>query len=198
VTVPAHLTGRAALVAELAAWQDHLPASAVFTGLTAAAIHGLWLPGPIDALPHFVAMGSVKGEVKPIRSGLRVSRHPAPPARTEVEGLRVAPVADALLACARILCPLDLVVLIDSALHLARCTVEGVAATARHRRKGAPALRAALELADGRSESAWESVLRFLHHVLGVAVTPQVNLHDDQGRFGGRSLSRSRPWCRGR
>lgn len=187
VTVPAGLEGRAALLAELAEWQRHLPASAVFTGLTAAVVHGLWMPGPIDALPHFVAMGSVKGEVKPIRKGLRVSRHPAAPGCVSVEGIRVAPVPQALLACARVLGPLDLVVLIDSALHLERCTVADITAAAGRRRKGSPALRAALELADRRSESAWESVLRMLHHVLGVAVTPQVNLYDEHGRFLGRA-----------
>lgn len=186
VVVPADLNGREALVAELAAWQRHLPPSAVFTGLTATAVHGLWLPGPITTLPHFAAMGTVKGEVKPLRAGLRVSRHPAPPACVEVDGLRVADVPSALLACARILGPLDLVVLIDSALHLRLCATADIESAAGHRRKGAPALRAALALADGRAESAWESVMRFLHQLLGVAVTPQVNLYDDTGRFLGR------------
>ncbi|HSX66398.1 hypothetical protein [Nocardioides sp.] len=172
VTVPVNLTGRAAFLAELAAWQHHLPPSAVFTGLTSAAIHGLWLPGPIDALPHFVAMGTVKGEVKPIRKSLRISRHPAPPASVTVDGLRVATVGETLLACARVLGPLDLVILTDAALHLERCGAADIASSIGHRRKGAPALREALALADARSESAWETVLRFLHHVLGVAVTP--------------------------
>ncbi len=186
VAVPAGLTGRDALVAELRAWQRHLPASAVFTGLTAAAVHGLWLPGPIDALPHFVAMGTVQGEVKPIRRGLRISRHPAPPACVTVDGLRVATVGETLLACARVLGPLDLVILTDAALHLEKCGAADIASAAGHRRKGAPALRAALALADGRSESAWETILRLLHQVLGVSVTPQVNLHDARGGFLGR------------
>lgn len=186
VTVSAGLESRAALLAELAAWQRHLPPSAAFTGLTAATVHELWLPGAVDALPHFVAMGTIKGEVKPIRKGLRISRHPTAPATLAVDGIRVATVPEALLACARILGPLDLVILIDSALHLERCTVADIAAAAGPRRKGAPALRAALALADARAESAWESVLRMLHHVLGVAVTPQVNLHDEHGRFLGR------------
>lgn len=187
IAVRIDLDGRASLLAELAEWQRHLPPSAVFTGVTAAAVHGLWLPGPIDALPHFVAMGTVKGEVKPIRRRLRISRHPSVPARTIVDGLRLAPVPDALLACARILNPLDLVILIDSALHLELCTRGAIEAAAGPRRKGAPALRATLALADSRSESAWESVMRMLHHVLGVAVTPQVDLYGADGVFVGRA-----------
>lgn len=187
VTVPRELTGRDALFAELAEWQRHLPASAVFTGYTASAIHGLWMLGPIDALPHFVAMGTVKGEVKPLRRGLRVSRHPAPPDCVVINGLRTAPIADALLACARFLGTLDLVVLVDSALHLELTTKAALESAAGHRRKGAPALRRAAALADGRSESPWETVLRVLHDALGVATTPQVNLYDAAGRFIARA-----------
>ena len=126
-------------------------------------------------------MGSVRGEVKPDRSRLLVSRHPSSPPGTLIEGLPVAPVPDALLACARWLGILDLVVMIDSALHRRLCTVDDVARAAAPRRKGAPALRTALAAADGRSESPWETLLRLLHLVLGVDVTPQVRIIDSAG-----------------
>jgi hypothetical protein len=186
IQMPSGLDGRAAMTAELAAWLPLLPPSAVFTGLTAARMHGLWLPTYLNGLPHFVAMGSVRGEVKPDRHELVVSRHPSAPTRMDVDGLPVAPVPEALLACARILPLPDLLVLIDSALHLDRCTPAQIAAAAAPRRKGSPALRGALELADGRAESAWESMLRLLHHLIGVDVTPQANITDDRGSLVAR------------
>lgn len=47
--------------------------------------------------------------------------------------------------------------------------------------------RLALEAADERSESAWETMSRMLHVVCGVAVTPQVDLFDHHGRFIARA-----------
>jgi very-short-patch-repair endonuclease len=187
IQAPADLEGREAAIAELHAWLPLLPASGVITGLTAAGVHELWLPPVPDSLPLFVAMGSVRGEVKPDRTRLLVSRHADSPPSTIIEGLPVAPVPDALLACARWLGILDLVVLIDAALHLGLCTVDDVRTAAAHRRKGAPALRAALAAADARSESPWETLLRLLHLVLGVDVTPQVRIFDSTGRFVARA-----------
>jgi len=187
IQAPADLEGREAAIAELHAWLPLLPASGVFTGLTAAGVHQLWLPPVPDSLPLFVAMGSVRGEVKPDRSRLLVSRHPGSPPSTLIEGLPVAQVPDALLACARWLGILDMVVLIDSALHLGLCTVDDVMRAAAPRRKGAPALRTAVAAADGRSESAWETLLRLLHLVLGVHVTPQVRIIDSAGSFVARA-----------
>lgn len=181
------LTGHAAVVAELAAWQPLLPPSGVWTGLSALRVHQLWLPDLPALMPHFAAMGSVRGEVKPDRDRLRVSRHPGSPVFTEIDGLRVAPVPEALLACARILGLLDLVCLIDSALHLGCCTAADIEAAAAPRRKGAPALREALGHAHAAAESFWESVLRLLHVCLGVPVLPQALVHDDFGRFLARA-----------
>lgn len=187
IRMPSGLAGRDSLLAELAAWQQLLPPSATYTGVTAARVHGLWLPPAAERLPLFAAMGEVQGEYKPLRSRLVISRHPAMPRREPVDGVPIAPPADAMLACARHLSALDLIVMLDSALRLGLCTEGDVLAAAGHRRKGAPALRDALTWADARSESAWESVLRVLHHTLGVAVTPQVEIHDDSGTFVARA-----------
>ncbi len=42
-------------------------------------------------------------------------------------------------------------------------------------------------LADGRSESAWETLLRLLHVVCGIAVEAQVELLDEYGSFFARA-----------
>lgn len=185
IQMPTGLEGRAALVAECAAWAPLLPPSGAFTGLTAAQLHGLWTPPTPAGTPLFAAVGRVKDEVKPDRSELRVSQHPDPPPSVIVDGLRVVTVAETLLACARNLGLLDLVCLIDSALHLGLATPADLWPAPR--RKGAPALRRALALADARSESPWESLLRLLHWCLDVAVTPQVELVDATGRFVARA-----------
>lgn len=186
IQMPAGLEGRDSLVAEITAWSSALPASGAFTGLTAARLRGLWLPSLPEGLPHFVAMGRAPGEVRPTRRGLHVTRHPEAPAREMVDGVPVTTVPEAILAAARFLTLLDLVVLIDSALQLRLCTLAELAEIATHRRRGAPALRTALPYVDGRSESAWETLLRLLHVVCGIAVEPQVELYDDDGRFVAR------------
>lgn len=107
---------------------------------------------------------------------------PGPTARRN--GRRALPLvrpAEVLLACARDLGLLDLVVLTDAALHLGACSRSEIAGTAARRRAGAPLLRRALRLADGRSESPWESMLRMLHVTCDVEVVPQHQVLDDEG-----------------
>ncbi|MFJ9389669.1 hypothetical protein ACIRON_12665 [Nocardioides sp. NPDC101246] len=185
VYVPSGLDGDERWRAELAAWAEVLPPSATFTGLTAARLYGLWLPPLPDDVPTFVALHETSVRIR--RPQLRITRHPRPPGAVELDGLRVAPVAEALLACARDLGLLDLVVLIDSALHLeigTRADLEVVAAAGR---PGARLLREALTWCDGRSESAWETLLRMLHRASGIDVEPQVDIHDERGVFIGRA-----------
>lgn len=184
VAIPAGLDGDPRWWASLSAWADVLPASYCFTGLTAARAHGLWLPPVPDDLPLSVAVGSSAGHA---RRELRMTRHPAPVLSVEIRGIRVATVPELLIACARDLGLLDLVVLVDSALHLQRCTLEELHTAGRRRRRGAPQLREALRWCDGRSESPWETLLRMLHTVCGVAVEPQVELLSVEGRFLGRA-----------
>ncbi|ANH36704.1 hypothetical protein I601_0251 [Nocardioides dokdonensis FR1436] len=57
---------------------------------------------------------------------------------------------------------------------------------AARRRRGAPRLLEALQLSDAASESAWESVLRVLHHVCEVPVVAQHEVHDELGVFVAR------------
>jgi hypothetical protein len=194
VSMRAGLVGVHDLRAELAAWTPLLPPSAVFTGLTALRAYGLWMPLLPVELPVFVAMGSVRGEYKPERSQLVVSRHPTPPERGAMTGmgavgpidLPVASVPEALLAASRWIGLLDLVALVDSALHAELVTITQLADVARRQRRGVRQLRAAIALADGRSESAWETMLRLLHVLADVEVTPQVNIPHPDGGLAGR------------
>jgi hypothetical protein len=163
----------------LATWQLALPPSGRFTHLTAAELRGWWLPPLPDGLPVFTAQSHA--ESRPQRAGLLVFRHADLVASGTVDGLRVDPPEEVLLSCARHLALLDLVVLVDAALHLGATTPERLQAAALQRRRGAPMLRRALSMADGRSESAWETLLRMLHVACGVEVEPQHRLRDESG-----------------
>jgi very-short-patch-repair endonuclease len=175
----------AGLASDLVAWQEVLPRSAVFTHLTAAAMHRLWVPPLPEDLPLFVAVPT--SAARPRRPQLVVTRHPAVPEHVEVDGARVATVAETLVGCARDLRLLDLVVLLDSALHLDRVTRSEIVTVCRRRHRGSRRLREALAFADARSESPWESVLRMFHLAVGAPVEPQVRIVDPDGVFVARA-----------
>jgi hypothetical protein len=170
---------------DLMGWRLVLPPSAGFTHLTAAEEFGWWLPPVPEDLPVLVSMND--RESRPQRDGLLVTRHARPPAATMRGGLPLVPAAEALLACARDLRLLDMVVLTDAALHMGTCSPDELRDVASQRRRGAPMLRRALRLADGRSESAWESMLRMLHEACDVRVQPQFEVFDDSGLLLGRA-----------
>lgn len=185
VAIPSGLAGEVRFRAELTAWSAALPTHHAFTGLTGARAHGLWLP-PLPAdLPHFVAVWDE--DVRCRRSQLRVTRHTAEPAVVMVHDVPVTTVPECILACAADLGLLDLLVLIDGALHLEKCSLDDLIRVGDQRRRGAPSLRRALAWCDGRAESAWEVLLRVLHTSCGIEVEPQVDIHDDDGRFLGRA-----------
>ncbi len=169
---------------ELRAWSLALPETATFTHLTAARGYGWWLP-TCPPPPVFIALPLAAA--RPRRPGLKVCRHPAPTPARVVEGVRLAEPAEVLLAAARDLAVLDLVVLVDSAVARGDVTLDELEVVAQTRRRGAPALRALLPLADRRSESAWESVMRVLHHAAEIRVTPQYEIFDDNGTFVARA-----------
>ncbi|NYD56095.1 hypothetical protein BKA08_000333 [Nocardioides marinisabuli] len=168
--------------ADLLAWQQVLDDSVAFSHLTAAAVHGWWLPPLPPLRPVFVATG--RGQPRVRRPQLHMTRHPTPPPVLVVEGLRVTPPATTLVTCARDLGVLDLVVLADAALREGT-TREEIEVAAR-RRRGSPRLHRALDLADPASESAWESMLRVLHVVCDVPVTSQHEVRDARRGFVAR------------
>ena len=171
------------LAEELAAWQLILPRSAAFSHLTAAELRGWWLPAPTPH-PIFAAMTTSAGG--PDRAGLLVCRHPKPVGINLVDGLRVTTPAETILAAARDVGVLDLVVMADSALRLEHCTLTDLKITASQHRRGAPLLRTVIPLLDSRSESAWESIMRVLHVAAEIPVTPQYEIFDQLGRFVAR------------
>jgi hypothetical protein len=175
---------RTATIGDLLAWQQILRPEASFTHLSSAIVRGWWLPELPVALPVWIAQDKAHNHTR--RRGARVLRERIAPGFDVVEGLRLARPADTLLACALDLAPLDLVVLVDAALQLGDLTLEELAEAASRRRRAAPRLRQALRMADARSESAWETLLRILHSSCGIAVEPQREFWH-RGRFVARS-----------
>lgn len=173
------------VASDLSGWQLALPDSGAFTThLTAARLRGWWLPPlPVD-LPVFAGISDA--DTRPRRPGLLVCRHTRDIDYDELAGLRVAQAPQILLAAARDLALVDLVVLIDAALQVDECTVQDLSRVCQLRRRGAPALRRALRYVDGRSESAWESVLRLLHQICDVPVEPQFKVRDGAGSLRAR------------
>jgi hypothetical protein len=169
---------------DLPAWRMVLPEMGRFTGLTAAGLMRWWMPPLPQGLPVFAAASY--GDLRPQRAGLCVTRHRELAHAVEIDGLPSDPPSEVLLACARDLGLVDVVVLTDAALHRGDVTRKEIEATAAQRRRGAPRLRQALDFADARSESAWETLLRVLHVTCGVDVEPQVALYDDDGGLLGR------------
>ncbi|NGN93893.1 hypothetical protein G5C66_14200 [Nocardioides sp. KC13] len=169
--------------ARMRAWAERLPDGTIFTGLTAAAAYGLWLsPLPPDRPVEI----SVPRAVRVRRPQVDVTRHRLPPHSHGIGGVRIATVPETVLAAAGRLGLLDLTVLVDGVLHEQGCTRDDLDNVARGRR-GGPRLREALALADARSESPWESLLRLLHVACGVPVEPQAEVRDDTGRFVARA-----------
>lgn len=177
---------RSAGADDLAAWQLALPPGGRFTHLTAAAALGWRVPPLPTGLPVVAAVDGTSSR-RPERPGLRLLRSdPLGPPRTHAR-LRVDAPEDVLLTCARDLSILDLVVLVDGALHRGDVELATLVEVSRARRRGNRNLRAALALADGRSESAWESVLRLLHHTCDAAVEPQHEIRTPDGGFVARA-----------
>jgi very-short-patch-repair endonuclease len=176
-------TSARCLTEVLRGWELVLPKSAAFTSLTAAELYGWWLP---QEVPHPVFATVPIGNRYPERKGLLVYRHSGPIPCVAVGGLRVTSATETLLAAARDLGLLDLVIMGDSALRSGHCTVEQLWVTAAKHCRGAPRLRALLPLLDDRSESPWESVMRVLHTRADIRVEPQKVIYDQWGRFVAR------------
>ncbi|MGH3473314.1 MAG: hypothetical protein ACRDOT_00215 [Aeromicrobium sp.] len=145
---------------------------AVFTHLTSAQLRGWWLP-PLDDLP---LIAGTDGEAPHHdRRGVYVRRCDIPAGhRCLVRDLPVASAAWTIVELAEHLELIDLVAVIDCAVHLRHTTVEEIRSTMRAGRRGVRVLRRALDICDGRSESRWETVLRLLHVLSGIEVEAQL------------------------
>lgn len=159
-----------------------LPEGAVFTGMTAAWLHGLDTGsfGPTEAA---VPAGSSASRLV----GVVVRRCTIPQAETSTRrGLRVT---SAVRTVADLACRLPLtdgVVLLDTALHGRLVTVRQLRewATAHAGYRGVRRLKRALALADPAAESVMESRLRLLLVLAGLPhPRSQVSLRDNSGLF---------------
>jgi very-short-patch-repair endonuclease len=172
------------LIDELQAWSLVLPQTAAFTHLTAAELNGWWLP---DAPPHPVFAAMRKADPPAATEWpLHLPPPEALPMTIKAGGLKITAPAETLLACARDLGILDVVILADSALRQGDVTLTELKIAANQRRRGAPRLRQVVPLLDKRSESAWESVMRVLHAAADIPVEPQHEIFDEYGRFVAR------------
>lgn len=157
-----------------------LPAGAVFTHVTGARLLGWRLPHLPDHVPVFAAVRSTCHLSRP---GVVLSRltHEAPV--QYAHGLPVDSAEEILLRCAREFGVLDLVIMIDSAWKCGDLDVDRLEELLATSRPGVRKLREAYALSNAKSDSAGESVLRAFHEVMDVAVDPQVELRDEQGRL---------------
>jgi len=166
--------------------QQVLPSAAAWSHYTGAGLLRLWLPPLAADLGRFATLQP--GATRPEREGLYVARSRArwcEPYR--VGRVDVLPAPLLLGQLAEDLALIDLVVAIDSALHQGWCTVDQVTAAILPRQRRAAHLRAALALADHRSESAYETVLRLFHVLSGFSVTPQFKVRDVHGEVVARA-----------
>jgi hypothetical protein len=169
---------------DLKAWRLVLPPDAVFTHVTGAWLYGWWLPQLPEHLPTFAATAATR---RPRRAGLVCSRLDSVAVELRRHGLPVDSAGEVLLRAARDLALLDLVPMIDRAFACDDVTLKELETLTHSRRPGSRRLRRAVELCDGRSESAWESLLRIFHVVAGVAVEAQVDICDGSGAFVARA-----------
>ena len=158
-----------------------LPSDVVFTHLTSGRLREWWLP----FIPDEPILACTGGEAPHHdRRGVYVRRCDIPVGhRRTVRGVPVASAEWTIVELAEHLSLIDLVVVLDCALHRGDLTVEAIRSTMRKGRRGVRVLRRALDLCDGRSESPWESVLRLLFSLSGIPVDPQVVLRDASGAF---------------
>lgn len=160
-----------------------LPPDAVFTHVTGARLLGWRLPALPEQTPYFAA---TRSDRRPRRPGLICARLTHDSVASSVGGLPVESPEEILLRCARDLGVLDLLIMVDSALSLGQLDPGALQTILASGRPGVTRLRKAWGLADARSESSGESLLRAFHVTMDVPVVSQVEIHDDEGRFLGR------------
>lgn len=183
------LSPAAERIRDLRAWLLVLPKGAVFTHLTGAELLGWTLPALPEQVPVFAAVQT--DDPRPRRPGLLCARLVREGGRFEgAETLGDLPVdlpEEILLRAARDLGSLDLTIMLDSAIRLGHVDPDRMEKVLASGRPGVRVLRQAWRAADGRAESAGETVLRRFHRVMEVEVEPQARLHSDEGNLLGRA-----------
>jgi hypothetical protein len=168
---------------ELHAWRLVMPDEAAYTHITAAWLHGWWLPQLPELVPVFAAAATPQ---RPRRAGLVYSRPVAPSEPALVHSLPVVPASEILLRAARDLGVFDLTILVESALRAGHVTMTDLHSITATGRPGVRPLRRAMAWANPKSESPYETLLRFFHELAGIAVQPQHEIFDARGQFVAR------------
>ncbi|WP_350279654.1 type IV toxin-antitoxin system AbiEi family antitoxin domain-containing protein [Kribbella sp. HUAS MG21] len=154
---------------------------------SATMLHGLPVWGTDLSKVHFTRVAS--GRARSSRTVQVHRRTTAVDEVVELGGLKVSTVERAIVETACTTSYEVGVVLVDAALRMQLTTKDDLAAVVRRhcRWHGSPAARAAVQFADGLSESVGESRLRVLMANHGLP-TPelQVEITDDAGRLIGR------------
>ncbi len=172
-------------VVRLAAAALRLPKDAVFSGLTAAWLHGLDVEPcePTDVtVPAHAGLSA--------RAGLHLRRATLPHRDvTSQRGLRVTTMERTLADLCVSTDLTEIVVLADAATHQRMTSVRNLSAAANRAsgRPGVTTLRRVVELVEPAAESPMESRLRMLLVRSGLPrPVTQKSLHDRWGRFLGR------------
>ena len=177
------------LAGRIAALLEACPEGTVVAGVTAARLHGLWLPARRDELIEVIVhpqQPDLTARTYNRRPGLRARRQTLPPDEvTVVDGIPVTTEARTWFDLAALLAPPDLIAAGDSALR-GDATIqemELILTRSRHRR-GVVRARGSLPLLDKRSRSRPESHLRFAL-ISNRLPAPEVNepIFDEHGQW---------------
>ncbi len=159
-----------------------LPRESGFGHLSGARLRKWWLPNRLGA---HVLLASTASDVHVQRRGLYVRRSKY--TETEyVDGLPLVCLPQNLIELARDLSLVDLVPLVDCAMA-GGASAADILAAARPRVSGSRTLRQAVALADPKSESWWESILRLQHVLTGLGPVECQVEHFQDGGFVARA-----------
>jgi len=173
-------------IEKLYARRDRMPADALFSGRTAAWLHGLDVPGG-DPVEVTLPQSSTTSHL----AGMRLWRSDfCPTEACEVNGVRATTGTRTIADLARRLPTIDGVVVMDMALRKGLVDLDALRRWIddHPRHRGLGRLRRAIDLADGASESPMETRLRVLLQLDGLPKPAvQTAIYDGSGSLIGRA-----------
>lgn len=158
----------------------------VVSDRSAAALYGWWLPRVADTAIDI----SVAPDHLIERAGVRCHRRGLDPTDVrDLDGIALTSPVRTILDLAGQLPLIDLVVVMDAALHMRTCELDELVARAQDRgMRGITRYRRALDLCNGLSESAPETMMRLVIVLSGLpAPTPQFKVYNEHGIFVART-----------
>ena len=174
------------IAADFAALLEVVRTPAVISGASAALLYGWW---STPALRSAATEITVPPDVVVCRAGVRARRSELPASAVRYRGgIPLTSPARTLVDLAAELSLVDLVVLIDAALHMRHCTKDQLdLAASAHGVRGVRKLRRGLLYAECLSESPMETLLRLMFVLPGLPrPIAQAEFFDDSGLFVAR------------